>query len=102
MKIKKGDTVVVLSGKDKGKVASVTKVLAKNNKVIVEGVNIVKKHQKPSQANPDGGIIEFAAPIDASNVAIQDPKTKEATRVGYKLVDGKKVRYAKKSGELLN
>ena len=102
MQVKKGDTVGVLSGKDKGKVAKVTKVLAKDDKVIVEGVNVVKKHQKPSQANPDGGIAEFAAPIHASNVAIQDPKTKEATRVGYKLVDGKKVRYAKKSGELLD
>lgn len=102
MHVKKGDTVVVLSGKDKGKVAKITKVLAKDNKVVVEGVNVVKKHQKPSQANPDGGIVEFSAPIHASNVAIQDPKSKEATRVGYKLVDGKKVRYAKKSGELLD
>ncbi|XMB86618.1 50S ribosomal protein L24 [Mycoplasmatota bacterium WC44] len=102
MHVKKGDTVVVLSGKDKGKVANVVKVLAKDNKVLLEGVNVVKKHQKPTQANPDGGIVEFSAPIHASNVAIQDPKTKEATRVGYKLVDGKKVRYAKKSGELLD
>jgi large subunit ribosomal protein L24 len=102
MQIKKGDTVVVLSGKDKGKVAKVTQVLAKQDRVVLEGVNVMKKHQKPTQANPDGGIAEFAAPIHVSNVAVQDPKTKQATRVGYKLVDGKKVRYAKKSGELLN
>ncbi len=102
MYIKKGDTVVVLSGKDKGKVAKVTKVLANSDRVVLEGVNVMKKHQKPTQANPDGGIVEFAAPIHVSNVAIQDPKTKQATRVGYKLVEGKKVRYAKKSGELLN
>lgn len=102
MQIKKGDTVVVLSGKDKGKVAKVTKVLAKQDRVVLEGVNVMKKHQKPTQANPDGGIVEFTAPIHVSNVAVQDPKTKQATRVGYKLVDGKKVRYAKKSGELLN
>lgn len=102
MQIKKGDTVVVLSGKDKGKVAKVTQVLAKQDRVVLEGVNVMKKHQKPTQANPDGGIVEFAAPIHVSNVAIQDPKTKQATRVGYKLVDGKKVRYAKKSGEILN
>jgi large subunit ribosomal protein L24 len=102
MQIKKGDTVVVLSGKDKGKVAKVTKVLAKQDRVVLEGVNVMKKHQKPTQANPDGGIVEFTASIHVSNVAVQDPKTKQATRVGYKLVDGKKVRYAKKSGELLN
>ena len=102
MKIKKGDTVVVLTGKDKGKTGTVQKVLAKQGKVIVEEINVMKKHQKPSQANPDGGIVEFNAAIDISNVAIQDPKTKEATRVGYKTVDGKKVRYAKKSGELLD
>jgi len=102
MHIKKGDTVVVLTGKDRGKTGTVQKVLSKSNKVIVEDINIVKKHQKPSQANPDGGIAEFAAPIHISNVAIQDPKTKEATRVGYKLVKDKKVRYAKKSGELLD
>ena len=102
VKIKKGDTVVVVSGKDKGKVAKVTKVLAKKDKLVIEGVNVAKKHQKPTQANPDGGIAEFEAPIHVSNVAIQDPKSKEATKVGYKLVDGKKVRYAKKSGELLN
>lgn len=102
MQIRKGDTVIVLSGKDKGKVAKVTKVLAKQDRVVLEGVNIMKKHQKPTQANPDGGIAEFTAPIHVSNVAIQDPKTKLPTKIGSKVVDGKKVRYAKKSGELLS
>lgn len=102
MQIKKGDSVVVLAGKDKGKSGKVVKVLTKQDKVIVEGVNIAKKHQRPTQANPDGGIIEFEAAIHASNVAIQDPKTKLATRIGIKTVDGKKVRYSKKTGELLD
>lgn len=102
MQLKKGDSVVVLTGKDKGKSGNITRVFAKKNKVVVEGINIAKKHQKPSQANPDGGIVEFAAAIDASNVAIQDPKTKQATRIGIKEVDGKKVRYSKKTGELLD
>lgn len=102
MQLKQGDSVVVLTGKDKGKSGKIVKVLTKSNKVIVEGVNIMKKHQKPSQANPDGGIVEFAAALDASNVAIQDPKTKQATRIGIKVVDGKKVRYSKKTGELLD
>ena len=70
--------------------------------MIVEGVNIVKKHAKPSQDNPQGGIIEYEAPIHASNVMTIDPKTGEPTRVGYKIVDGKKVRIAKKSGEVLD
>lgn len=102
MHIKKGDTVIVLSGKEKGKTGSVTKVLTKSNRVVIEGLNTAYKHSKPSQVNPDGGIIEFSAPIDASNVAVLDPKTKTATRVGYKVVDGKKVRYARKSGEVLD
>ena len=102
MQIKKGDNVVVISGKDKGKTGTVTKVLVDQNRVVVEGINIAKKHSKPSQANPDGGIIEFSAPIHVSNVAIVDPKTKQATRVGHKEVDGVKVRYAKKSGEVLD
>ena len=69
--------------------------------MIVEGVNVVKKHVRPSQMNPDGGIVEFEAPIHASNVMIVDPKSGKPTRVGYKFVDGKKVRFAKKSGEVL-
>ncbi|MDD4212321.1 MAG: 50S ribosomal protein L24 [Bacilli bacterium] len=97
MKIKKGDTVIVISGNDKGKTAQVLKVLVKENRVLVEGVNVVSRHTKPSNANPDGGIIKKEAPIDASNVMLVDPKTNERTRVGYKVVDGKKVRYAKKT-----
>ncbi|MBF0578430.1 50S ribosomal protein L24 [Erysipelotrichaceae bacterium RD49] len=103
MKIKKGDKVQVMTGAYKGTVGEVLTVFPKENKVIVEGVNIVKKHQKPTQANPDGGIIEKEAKIHVSNVALYDEKAKEAGRVGYKMTtdkDGKevKVRYFKKSG----
>ena len=102
MKIKKGDTVIVISGNDKGKTGQVLKALVKDNRVVVEGVNIVSRHTKPSNTNSDGGIIKKEAPISASNVMLLDPKTKERTRVGYKEVDGKKVRYAKKSGNLFS
>lgn len=99
MKIKKGDQVVVLTGKDKGAKGEVTKVLIADNRVIVSGVNVVKKHQKPTQFSA-GGIVEKELSIHASNVSLVDPKSGEATRVGYKtLKDGKKVRVAKKSGE---
>ena len=101
MKIKKGDKVQVITGAYKGTIGEVTKVFPKENKVIVEGVNIVKKHLKPTQANPDGGIIEKEAPIHVSNVQVLD-KNGVAGRVGYKVVDGKKVRYNKKSGEVLD
>lgn len=102
MFVKKGDKVKVITGKDKGKEGVVTQVFPKNNKVIVEGVNIVKKHSKPTSASPQGGIVETEAPIQASNVMLIDPSTGEATRVGYKFENGEKVRYAKKSGEVLN
>ncbi|KPC97830.1 50S ribosomal protein L24 [Geobacillus sp. BCO2] len=92
----------VISGKDKGKQGVILAAFPKKNRVIVEGVNIVKKHAKPSQANPQGGIIEKEAPIHVSKVMPLDPKTGEPTRIGYKMVDGKKVRYAKKSGEILD
>ena len=98
MKIKTGDKVMVISGHYKGTVGEVKKAFPAKNKVIVEGVNIVKKHVKPSQANPDGGIIEGEAAIDASNVMIYDAKAKKAGRVGYKMVKGEKVRYNKKTG----
>jgi large subunit ribosomal protein L24 len=102
MHVKKGDKVQVISGKDKGKQGVVLAAYPKKNRVLVEGVNIVKKHAKPSQLNPQGGIISKEAPIHVSNVMPLDPKTGTPTRVGYKIVDGKKVRYAKKSGEILD
>jgi len=109
MKIKKGDTVKVISGKNLGKEGKVLKVYPKTNKLIVEGVNIIKKHAKPTQANPDGGIQEFEAPMNASNVMVFEKKT-GTTRVGYKVVTEtvkkkevtRKVRYSKKSGEVLD
>lgn len=100
-KIKKGDKVVVLSGKDKGKTGEVTRVLPKDGKVVVSGVNTVKRHQRPTQTNA-GGIEEKDAPIHVSNVALVDPKSGEPTRVGFQMKDGKKVRVAKKSGEVID
>ena len=102
MHVKKGDKVQVISGKDKGKQGVILAAFPKKNRVIVEGVNIVKKHAKPSQANPQGGIITKEAPIHVSKVMPLDPKTGTPTRIGYKIVDGKKVRVAKKSGEVLD
>ncbi|ELK20894.1 50S ribosomal protein L24 [Anoxybacillus flavithermus TNO-09.006] len=102
MHVKKGDKVQVISGKDKGKQGVILAAFPKKNRVLVEGVNIIKKHVKPSQANPQGGIISQEAPIHVSNVMPLDPKTGLPTRVGYKVVDGKKVRYAKRSGEILD
>lgn len=101
MKIKKGDTVVVLTGKDKGTKGEVLKVMPEENRVVVQGVNVAKKHQKPSAAGA-GGIQNKESPIHASNVALLDPKSQKATRVGYKTMkDGKKVRIARKSGETI-
>lgn len=100
MKIRKGDKVVVIAGSDKGKEGIVQAVYPKINKVVVEGVNVHKRHKKPTQQTPEGSVLDIYVPIDASNVALIDPKTKKATRVGIKLnKDGKKVRYAKKSGK---
>ena len=101
MKLKKDDKVIVIAGKDKGTVGTIQKVIPEKNRVVVEGVNIRKKHKKPTQQNPDGGIVEIYAPIDASNVMLVDPKTKKPTRIGSKEVKGKKVRVAKKSGTVL-
>ena len=101
MFIKTGDKVRVLAGKDKGKEGSVKKILAAENRVVVEGINMIKKHQKPNNANPNGGIVEFEAPIHVSNVMLIDPSTNEPTRVGFKVVDGKKVRVSKKSGNAI-
>ncbi len=102
MNVKKGDTVIVISGNDKGKTGKILQVLVKEDRVVVEGVNVVSRHTKPSNANPDGGIIKKEAPIHASNVQILDPTTKEPTRVGMQVVEGKKVRVAKKSGTVLD
>ena len=99
LKIKKNDTVIVLSGDDKGKIGVVKQAMPKENKVIVEGVNLVKRHTKPSQTNP-GGIVTKEAAVNVSNVAIA--KDGKATKVGYKVVDGKKVRFARKSGDVID
>lgn len=99
---KKGDKVMVISGKDKGKQGTILAAFPKKDRVLVEGVNLVKKHSKPTQANPQGGISNQEAPIHVSNVMPLDPKTGEVTRVGYKVEDGKKVRVAKKSGQVLD
>ncbi|WP_417568563.1 50S ribosomal protein L24 [Marivibrio halodurans] len=98
-KIKKGDTVVVLTGRDKGKEGEVLSVRPKDNKVVVQGVAMAKRHQRPSQTS-QGGIVEQEMAIDISNVALLDPKDKKPTRVGFKVLnDGRKVRVSKRSGE---
>lgn len=102
MFVKKGDKVKVITGKDKNKEGVVLAAFPKKDKVVVEGVNVVKKHQKPSQTAPQGGIVEMEASIHVSNVMVVDPSNGEATRVGYKEVDGKKVRVSKKTGEVLD
>jgi large subunit ribosomal protein L24 len=101
-KIKKGDRVVLLTGKDKGKQGSVLKVIPKESRVVVEGLNMVQRHTRPSQADPQGGIKHKEAALHVSNVALVDPKSGGATRVGFRFEDGKKVRFAKKSGEVVN
>ncbi|EIM73292.1 50S ribosomal protein L24 [Nitratireductor rhodophyticola] len=101
-KIKKGDNVVVLAGKDKGRTGEVVKVMPKEDKALVRGVNLVRRHQKQS-AQAEGGIITKEAPIHLSNLALADPKDGKPTRVGFKVQeDGKKVRVAKRSGELID
>ena len=101
-KIKKGDKVVVLSGKDKGRTGEVVKAMPKEGKVLVSGINVHARHRKPSQTNPQGGIERKEAPLHISNVAIADPKTGAPTRVRFEERDGKKVRVAVKSGELIH
>jgi large subunit ribosomal protein L24 len=102
LKIKKGDKVVVIAGKDKGKTGEVLKVLPTDARVIVQGVNMVKRHTRPAMGNP-GGIVEKEATLHVSNVAHIDPKDQKPTRIGYRVLDdGKKVRYAKRSGEVLD
>ena len=97
--IKKGDTVYVNAGNDKGKTGKVLEVITAKDRAIVEGINIVSKHTKPNSAHPQGGIIKQEASVHISNLNLIDPKSGKATRVGYRVQDGKKVRYAKKSGE---
>lgn len=101
-KIKKGDNVVVLAGKDKGKTGEVSHVLPKDGKVVVSGINIAVRHRKPTQANPQGGLDRFEAPMNISNVAVADPKDGKPTRVRIEDKDGKKVRVAVKSGEQID
>ncbi len=101
-KIKKGDSVVVLSGKDKGRTGTVTQVLPKDGKIVVEGINVAARHRKPSQANPQGGIDRFPAPMHISKVALADPKDGKPTRVRFEEKDGNKVRVAVKSGETID
>ena len=101
-KIKKGDNVVIRSGKDKGRTGTVLQVMPKDGKVLVQGVNVAVRHRKPSQVNPQGGIDRREAPMAISKVGLVDPKTGKATRVRFEDKDGKKVRVAVKSGEKID
>ena len=102
-KIKKGDRVVMLAGRDKGKQGEVLKVIPSEGRVVVQGVMIARRHQKAGPRNPEGGIISKEAPVAVSSVAHLDPKDGKATRVGFKfLEDGRKVRFAKRSGEIID
>ena len=101
LKIKTGDTVKVIAGDEKGKEGKVLRVDREKNRAIVEGVNLVKKHTKSNAQNPQGGIVEKEASIHISNLSLIDPKTKKATRVGFEVKDGKKVRISKKSNVVI-
>ena len=102
MRIKKGDIVVIIAGAEKGQTGEVLQVLRKTERVVVKGINIVTKHNRPSNANPDGGITQKEAPISISNVAYLDPVEKKATKIGYKKEEnGKKVRFCKLSGTVI-
>ena len=101
-KIKKGDRVIVLTGRDKGRQGAVLKVLPKESRVVVEGLNMVHRHTRPTQGDPQGGIKTKEAALHISNVAVVDPKSGSATRVGFRVEGDKKVRFAKKSGEVIN
>ncbi|WP_375409353.1 50S ribosomal protein L24 [uncultured Methylobacterium sp.] len=101
-KVKKGDKVIVLTGRDKGRSGEVVQVMPKDDKALVRGINLVKKHQKQTQ-NQEGGIISKEAAIHLSNLAIADPKDGQPTRVGFRILDdGRKVRFAKRSGDLID
>lgn len=99
--IRKGDNVQVIAGNSKGATGRVIRMIPKQNRAVVEGVNMVSKHQKPSASNPQGGIVKMEAPIHISNLMLVDPKENVPTRVGRRVEDGKIVRYAKKSGEVI-
>ena len=101
MQIRKNDTVKVIAGKDKGKTGEVLRVLPKDSRVLVQGVNMVKRHTRPAMGQ-QGGIVEKEAMLHISNVAHIDPKSDKPTRIGFKLLDGRKVRFARKSGEVLD
>jgi len=101
LKIKSGDTVVVTAGDHKGSEGKVIAVYLEKNKAIVEGVNLVSKHEKPSAKNPQGGIVRKEAPIHISNLSLIDPKSGKATRVGYKMENGKKIRFSKQSNQAI-
>jgi large subunit ribosomal protein L24 len=102
LKVKKGDSVLVVAGRDKGKRGDIVKVFPSENRVVVQGVNVVRRHQKQTP-NQEGGILSKEAPIHVSNVALEDPKDGAPTRVGYRILDdGRKVRYAKRSGEVID
>lgn len=101
LKIKSGDTVIVTAGDHKGSEGKVMKVILEKNKAIVEGVNMVSKHEKPSATNPQGGIVKKEAALHISNLSLIDPKTGSATRVGYRMEEGKKVLFTKKSNQVL-
>ena len=101
-RIRKGDEVIVISGRDKGKKGSVLRVMPTENRVIVQGVNVVKRHQRQTQTQ-QGGIVEKEGPIHVSNVALIDPESGDATRVGFRMLeDGRKVRFARRSGEVID
>jgi large subunit ribosomal protein L24 len=101
LKIRKGDQVVILTGKDKGRTGEVKKVIVDEMKVVVQGVNVQTKHRKPSNTSP-GGLDKVEKPIHVSNVAVVDPKTSKPSRVGYKTVGDRKVRFARRSGEVID
>ena len=101
-KLKLNDEVIILAGKDKGKTGKLVSINGKKKKVIVQGVNVIKKSMKPTQENPDGGFVEVERPLDISNIAVVSPKTNKATRVRIEEKDGKKVRIAVKCGSVLS
>ncbi len=101
LKVKSGDLVKVIAGNHKGEEGKIVRIFADKNTAIVEGVNMISKHTKPSAQNPQGGIVKKEAPIHISNISLVDPKTKEATKVGYRTEGDKKVRFSKKSNQVL-